>query len=345
MRRANLDSSHFLFNAMNLPLVSVVIPTYNHSVLLERCLRSLADQTLAPQLEVIVVNDGSTDGTKELLQRVEFGHIIRLATQHEGTPHARNVGIAKARSELVAFIDDDVTCRPDCFERAYAHFEDPGVGVVQTNLLTEENDRPLLRKAASQGFITAAIFFRKKALVEVGGMDEEFFDKETEMFFRDDTDLGLRVVGAGYTAVQAEDAVAWHPVLFPDLAACFRHVKRYMFDPLLYRKHRDAFRRGMERKKLGSLAFGRPLHYAALVYKGSTFLMIVAALLGWWWLVGSFAVSFLLGYLTIRFKYQGWRALHVWKIKDTFAFFALPWVYLYWFFRGCVKFRSWGAIL
>ena len=89
--------------------VSVVIPTYNRATLLRETLRSIFAQTVAP-LEIIVVDDGSKDNTREECERL--GPAIRYISQeNKGLPAARNTGIVAARGEWVALCDSD-----DCWE-------------------------------------------------------------------------------------------------------------------------------------------------------------------------------------------------------------------------------------
>lgn len=88
-----------------MPLFSVVIPTYNRAALLEETLASVFAQTLTDH-EVLVVDDGSTDGTLALLAR--YGERIRVLRQsNAGQGVARNLGIREARGEYVAFLDSD----------------------------------------------------------------------------------------------------------------------------------------------------------------------------------------------------------------------------------------------
>lgn len=89
------------------PLVSVVIPTYNHAKFLPESLRSVIEQSFT-SFEIIVVNDGSTDNTAELLEGWAAANRIRLIhQQNAGQSRARNRGIAEARGKYVAFLDDD----------------------------------------------------------------------------------------------------------------------------------------------------------------------------------------------------------------------------------------------
>lgn len=328
-------------------LISVVIPTRNHKPLITRLLRSITSQSISPsRYEIIVVDDGSTDGTQEFLREAKLPCALEvLHGDRVGPPRARNSGAERARASIVAFMDDDVVLRGDCFERAVRYFDDPSVGVVETNLLIEGSDRPLQREASAQGFVTAAIFFRKDSLAAIDGFDPDFFDPATGNFFRDDSDLGFRVVKAGYRTLKPDDVVAWHPVLFPTVKSSFAHARRYMFDPLLYRKHPKLFRRYVERKKVGPFSFGRPMHYSCLFYLLCLVAAIVALAMNWPWIALA-GVIFAAAFLTlVRYKFQGSGAVRVWRVKETLAYGVLPFWYVYWFLRGCMKFGGWKAIL
>jgi glycosyltransferase involved in cell wall biosynthesis len=93
------------------PLVSVVIPAYNASATLTDTLHSLARQNW-PALEVIVVDDGSTDATWELLQRTELP-VLAIHQVNQGLAGARNTGLAAARGEFIALLDADDLCEPE----------------------------------------------------------------------------------------------------------------------------------------------------------------------------------------------------------------------------------------
>ena len=104
---------------MNAPMsVSLIITTYNAQAFIMRAISSALEQT-RPPLEIIVVDDCSTDGTPELLHRLERGHdsIRVLSTPYNGGPSlARNVGLAEARGDWVAFLDADDAFAPERLE-------------------------------------------------------------------------------------------------------------------------------------------------------------------------------------------------------------------------------------
>lgn len=109
------------------PLVSVIIPTYNRVRLLPAALESVLGQTYSP-IEVIVVDDGSSDETPELLR--SYGDRIRVLRQANAGPStARNRGIALARGEIIAFLDSDDQWLPTKIERQVASLESAGAKV------------------------------------------------------------------------------------------------------------------------------------------------------------------------------------------------------------------------
>lgn len=99
------------------PEYSVVIPTYNRLDVLPEVLAALAAQEGAPPFEVLVVDDGSTDGTADWLGRRAPSHVRVLRQPNQGPAAARNHGVAEARGERVAFLGDDTVPAPDWLAR------------------------------------------------------------------------------------------------------------------------------------------------------------------------------------------------------------------------------------
>jgi peptidoglycan/xylan/chitin deacetylase (PgdA/CDA1 family)/glycosyltransferase involved in cell wall biosynthesis len=99
--------------------LSVVIPTYNRRKILERTLPTLLAQSLPPdEFEIIVVSDGSSDGTAEVLRTWKTRCALRvLESQHRGAGAARNAGVRAATGELILFLDDDLSAGPDLFRQ------------------------------------------------------------------------------------------------------------------------------------------------------------------------------------------------------------------------------------
>ena len=92
-----------------MPKVSVIVPFYNVEGYIEKCLDTLVNQTLE-DIEIIIVNDGSTDNSKEIIEKYKKQYndkIIYLEKQNGGLSDARNYGIPYAKGEYIAFLDSD----------------------------------------------------------------------------------------------------------------------------------------------------------------------------------------------------------------------------------------------
>lgn len=113
-------------------MISIIVPVYNNLLYLERCVDSLLAQT-DQAIEILLVDDGSTDGTAELCDRMaQRDERIRvLHKENGGTSDARNVGITNARGEYFAFVDSDDTIEPDMMEKLRTAMERSGKSIVQ----------------------------------------------------------------------------------------------------------------------------------------------------------------------------------------------------------------------
>lgn len=103
-----------------LPLISVIVPVYNIMDYLPRCVQSLQRQTY-PNLEILLVDDGSTDGTGQLCDQLaaQDARVRALHKENGGTSSARNMGIEKARGEFLGFVDSDDYVEPDMYMLLY----------------------------------------------------------------------------------------------------------------------------------------------------------------------------------------------------------------------------------
>ena len=172
------------------PRVTVVVPTYNRAALLGECLDSLLAQTLPPA-ELIVVNDGSTDQTSDLL--ASYGYqLTAVTTPQHGKPVACNVGLERATGDYVWFFDDDDVALPECLERfvapmeaspdagfSYARFAhapsgpDGRIGAVtRHSAMPALIERGFLLPLLEQNFLGGAALMARRACYEqVGGFD------------------------------------------------------------------------------------------------------------------------------------------------------------------------------
>lgn len=144
------------------PLVSVVLPTYNRAELVVRAINSVLSQTVA-DLELIVVDDGSTDRTPEALARMGDPRlrVLRLAA-NQGVAGARNAGIQQARGRFIAFQDSDDLWRPHKLARQMRALAQagPGVGVCYCGLWRREPGRQIYVPGARTSIYQGQVFSR-----------------------------------------------------------------------------------------------------------------------------------------------------------------------------------------
>jgi glycosyltransferase involved in cell wall biosynthesis len=201
----------------DLPSVTVVVPTYNRAQVIVEAVESALQQTLAP-LEVIVVDDGSTDGTCERLAPF-MDRIMYLYQPNQGVSAARNAGIRAAKGEFIAFLDSDDVWHPRKLELQLQYLRDhPGTSLVGSLWFAEvprqwprlsdlvpvraQNlalDDVVLRTP----FPTSSVVVRKRCLDEVGLFDTGLRNAE-------DRDLYIRVCSR-FSAVKLEAVLVWGP--------------------------------------------------------------------------------------------------------------------------------------
>ena len=178
---------------MTSALVSCIVPTYNGEAYLCEALESIFAQTYQ-RLEVIVADDGSTDGTLEVAAR--YGGRVRVVVQaNAGPAAARNLGLRTASAPFLAFLDQDDVWHPEKLARQMAHFEarpelDVSVAHVQrfwTAELPEQEQRFRDHRAATAlpGYITGTLLARRRAFDVVGPFDAHVrFADSMEWFLR-----------------------------------------------------------------------------------------------------------------------------------------------------------------
>jgi len=262
------------------PRISVVIPAYQAAATVDRCLAALAGQTaLAEHYEVIVVDDGSTDGTSE---RVRAHPGVCLLTQDRAGPAAaRNRGIDRARGEIVLFTDADCEPAPDWIERMVAPFDDPQVqgvkGVYRTRqrelvarfVQAEYEDKydQMAHLVAIDFVDTYAAGYRRALLLASGGFDRTFPSASVE-----DQELSFRLARQGHKLVFAPAACVYHWG-HPRTAWAYAHRKFRIgyWKVLVARRHpgklwRDSHTPPVLRVQVGLAALGLACLLAGLVW-------------------------------------------------------------------------------
>lgn len=142
-----------------IPLVSVIVPAYNAQLVLARCLDSILAQTES-RLEVIVVDDGSTDATAEVLARyaAQDGRVRAVYAENAGVSAARNRAIALARGEYIAFADSDDWLEPDALAFLIELIEETGADIAMGQFVTEPG---AVGEAVSRQLLTGDEFLMK----------------------------------------------------------------------------------------------------------------------------------------------------------------------------------------
>ncbi|MFG2572994.1 bifunctional polysaccharide deacetylase/glycosyltransferase family 2 protein [Streptomyces sp. NPDC048481] len=202
--------------------VSVIVPAYNEKECIANTLRSLAGST--HPIEVVVVDDGSTDGTSEIAREAarSLGMTdVRVIRQdNAGKPAALNNGVRAARHDIVVMMDGDTVFEPDAVHRLVQPFADPEIGAVAGNAKVGNRDtvigawqhieyvmgfnldRRMYDLLRCMPTIPGAIgAFRRDAVLEAGGMSEDTL--------AEDTDITIAMHRAGWRVVYQEHARAW----------------------------------------------------------------------------------------------------------------------------------------
>lgn len=186
-----------------MPTVSVIIPTYNSAALVTAAVESALAQTLQPS-EVIVIDDGSTDDTRQRLSN----HRVRYLHQpNQGVAAARNLGLREASGDLIAFLDADDVWHPRKLELQIAAIEaNPDVLLLGTSVFDWPVERfanidqagvvtptPWCKLAIKNRLVTSSVVLRRSALAQAGEFD-------TALQGPEDHDLWLRIAETGVVA-------------------------------------------------------------------------------------------------------------------------------------------------
>ncbi|MGW0187529.1 bifunctional polysaccharide deacetylase/glycosyltransferase family 2 protein [Streptomyces sp. NPDC003362] len=198
--------------------VSVIVPAYNEKECIANTLNSLARST--HPIEIIVVDDGSTDGTADIAESLGLPNVRVIRQANAGKPAALNNGVRNASYDIVVMMDGDTVFEPDTVRQLVQPFADPGVGAVAGNAKVGNRDtvigawqhieyvmgfnldRRMYDLLRCMPTIPGAIgAFRRAAVLDVGGMSEDTL--------AEDTDITIALHRAGWRVVYQEHARAW----------------------------------------------------------------------------------------------------------------------------------------
>ncbi|MFF3488153.1 bifunctional polysaccharide deacetylase/glycosyltransferase family 2 protein [Streptomyces sp. NPDC002701] len=198
--------------------VSVIVPAYNEKECIANTLKSLARST--HPIEIIVVDDGSTDGTREIAEALGMPNVRVIRQENAGKPAALNNGVRNASHDIVVMMDGDTVFEADTVRHLVQPFADPGVGAVAGNAKVGNRntvigawqhieyvmgfnlDRRMYDLLRCMPTIPGAIgAFRREAVLAVGGMSEDTL--------AEDTDITIALHREGWRVVYQEHAKAW----------------------------------------------------------------------------------------------------------------------------------------
>ena len=227
--------------------ISVIVPTYNRLELLKSQVNALMSQTLAEtQYEVLVVNDGSSDGTKEYLDHMQdfYDHLKIFHHQNGGPAKARNTALKHVSGSIVAFTDDDCVVDRNWLETILEQWNESIVGLQGATYTDREHVTPLTHQidnlSGHNSVPTCNAAYLKSALTFIDGFDESFPSPHNE-----DADVSWRIQQIGKVAFCPEMRV-YHPPRKDSFRKVSRRMKimeseftLYQKSPALYKKYRD----------------------------------------------------------------------------------------------------------
>jgi peptidoglycan/xylan/chitin deacetylase (PgdA/CDA1 family)/glycosyltransferase involved in cell wall biosynthesis len=202
------------------PGVSVVVPAYNEAAGIAATVWSMVRSRYPGELEVIVVDDGSSDGTAQIVRRLRLRGVRVISQPNAGKPAALNRGIAAARHDILVLVDGDTVFAPDALTWLARRITEPGVGAVSGNTKVANRrgllgrwqhleyvmgfnlDRRMFDVLGAIPTVPGAIgAFRRSALAGVGGLSPDTL--------AEDTDLTMAICRTGRRVVYEPQAVAW----------------------------------------------------------------------------------------------------------------------------------------
>lgn len=227
---------------------SVVIPTYNRLPILKKCIDALESQVYQYNYEVVIIDDGSDDGTIEWIELLESEHVVLYKQDHQGAAIARNRGIEEAKYETIIFIDSDLVVTPSFLDSHAAALSNArnsmghdrqftyGAVINTSNFEAPTKEPYKLTDYSAAFFATGNVAIARHWLLDVGKFDTRF-----QQYGWEDLELGVRLKNAGLSLIKCPLAVGyhWHPAFtleqLPQLID--QEIQRGRMGVLFYQLH------------------------------------------------------------------------------------------------------------
>lgn len=296
------------------PTISIVIPCYNSAKTLKQCCDAIINLDKPTDLEVIFVDDGSTDGSLEIVRQYPF-QIIEVKP-NRGASHARNLGAEKAKNDIILFLDADIVVPKDVLAILIDKFSDKTIDCI-VGIMSPYNPFP---DFYSQ-YKSLYCFFKYKDLKGVSAINTSFtavkktaFETtggfDTKLSVAEDNDFGDRLFKKGFK-IQIERSLV------------VIHLKGYSFKSLLRNDYKKSlslatlFFRNIKRRDLAVKREFTDISYGQMLNVPLVFLVLFLSALGlltwshpFFWLGAFFTLIFIIN----NFKF--WQ--YLWQSKGLF---------------------------
>lgn len=195
------------------PKISVISACYNHGKFVNEMLDSVLRQTFR-DFEVIIVNDGSTDNTAEVLDRIKLKNVRIIHSSNQGPSAARNLAIKNARAPVIMNLDADDKIAPDLLEKAYDIFcSDPEAGIVYSDAECfgaksgkYEIGEYSVENMLYDNRIISQAFFKKSDWEKVGGYSSDF------IYNLEDWDFWLLLIESGGKVYKIPESLVYYRI-------------------------------------------------------------------------------------------------------------------------------------
>jgi len=234
--------------------VSIVIPTYNRKPILKKCLQALENQILNKLIgfyEIIVVDDGSTDGTAKWIKenQINLPHVVLYEQDHGGPALGRNLGVLKSKGDIIIFIDSDLVVvnkflihhvnklhkywlkkNKKCFTY--------GSVINTSNFQNPLSEDSKITDISFAYFATGNVAISKDLLLDIG-----LFDTSFSLYGWEDLELGERLKKIGVKLIKCSEAKGfhWHPAFNCDQIPSLinKEIERAKMALVFYKKHKN----------------------------------------------------------------------------------------------------------
>jgi glycosyltransferase involved in cell wall biosynthesis len=277
------------------PLVSIVIPSYNHALELKKALRTVVAQTVT-DWEAWVINNYSQDNTIEIIEQFNDARIQRVDFHNNGViARSRNEGIRRARSKLIAFLDSDDLWQPNKLERVLNIFNNnPKVDLVchWENISWNNNLKRICRYGERFNISYRHLLFKRNQVsTSTVTVKREFlervagFDEDPSLITAEDYDLWLKLTSAGCHIYCLPEVLGEYRITGKNMSARidthFTAVTKVIMKHYVQRQHKSIIDPLLLHRRLAKVDYGKAWAYFRAGAQKKAFQNILVALAKW----------------------------------------------------------------